>query len=456
MKNFLLKIIFLFVVFCFLFTVFGCVPINSESGNQNPECSVSLPCENGFTCINSFCEVDDSTGGNGNSNQEKFPIRGITLRLHKGDMSQELLDWIRTDLKETGINVVIWRIGYFHYNYTSHPEVATGNRINRDDAKQIVAACKDAGIYCFPGVQFWTHQGGGTAGILNAYPEFDASPGSATKPGIPTPAVGDRAWNPYHPDIRPIVFDLIDELIEDWEVTDFHVGFDEVRIMPHYETSEYAATPYYNGDNYSEIFAYQFKWMHDYLNSKGITMWLWGDRLLSCHDPKWGAWAEDGTRLWPESAICHETDWGKGFNAIHPAIDLISTENVIITDWHYDVNPPTAEHFASKGFDVVSAPLRKLDVAMSMVDRHWNADQDIADKMDGVLQTYWSGADDFMKGFKHGDQVNIPDNISETVCTQNNVCFKAHSALTANTFKAWTNRVKELDPDGPPVYRVNE
>lgn len=444
------KFILVLALFFVLVAVYGC--FSTSNPNADFECDANNPCENGFVCENSFCVTDDS----GSNNQEKVLIRGITFGLGKRDVTPELLEFIKTDLKNEGVNVIQWRVGYYHYQFRSYPEVSetsnTNPALERSDVKQIIAACKEAGIYCFPGVSSLSHQGTGTdsqhrVGLLRAYPEFDISPPSATKPGRPTH--NDRSWNPYHPDLHPIIFDLYDELIEDFEAKDMMIGLDEVYMMPEVETDEYAGTPYYDGQPWSEVFAYEYGLLHEHLTSKGITMWAWGDELLNYRD--WGRWNANGEEIWPFNEMKFETDDRKE-NNVYPAIDMIAKNNVIISDWHYSIDAATAEHFASKGFDVVSSPWHKSDVALSQLERHISPDDSIAPHMKGVMHTTWMSVTDFIEAYKYGEGIDIPRGYEDEVCSEGR-CYKSFALGSAKAFKDMMSRIREMDPDGPPVYK---
>jgi len=379
---------------------------------------------------------------------EKVPIRGLVLGLGRNDITPELLDWIKTDLKNEGINVIQWRIGYYHYGFTSHPEVRNSETPNRAQVKQLIGACREAGIYCYPGVSSFSHQGDGTSGLIGAYPKFDIAPATEMKPRRPTNK--ERSWNPYNKEMRPIVNELAQELIDDFEAKDFMVGYDEAYMMPTLETDEYAGTPGYNGEPYSEVYAYEFKQFHDYLSSKGVTMWVWGDELLNYRD--WGKWDENGEEIWPFNEVKFETDTRTGNEAVHPAIDLIPRDNVIIADWHYSQNPATAEYFASKGFDVVTSPWNSPETTLAQVDRHLTPEEDIAPHMKGILFTTWVTSWRFMQAWKYGHEVEMPSGYRDEVCNSKGYCFYAYELGAVQSVKQGMAKIRVAEHGPPPQY----
>ena len=444
---------------------FGCVDGACLQEGVNPSLAQYCADRAGDQKLIEDCDnqLDDDTDGDvdcndtdcndqvdeGCTSNAKIPIRGLTLGLGKADVTPELLEFILNDLKNEGVNVIQWRADYYHYQFPSHPEVSetsdTRPSLEESDVKQVLAACRDAGIYCFPGVSYFSHQGSGEdaqhrVGLLRAYPQFDITPATATKPARPT--INDRSWNPYHPDLHPIIFDLTDDLLDAFEAQDFMVGLDEAYMMPTLETAEYAGTPYYQGQPYAEVYAYEYGLLHDYLQSRGVRMWIWGDELLKYDD--WVERDANGNELWPSNEIMYESDTRTGNEATSPAIDIISRDNVIIADWHYIINPATPEYFASKGFDVVSSPWMRSNVALGQLNRHLNANASNAPHMKGMLHTTWVGVGDFMKAYKYGTGLSVPNDASQQVCAQG-YCFTGYALGSANTFKDLMAEIRAID-----------
>ncbi|OGM91872.1 hypothetical protein A2755_00715 [Candidatus Wolfebacteria bacterium RIFCSPHIGHO2_01_FULL_48_22] len=370
-----------------------------------------------------------------------LPIRGIVLTIGGNNITQETLDFIRYDLKNEGVNTIVFNIGY-HYPYLSHPDISESIKPTLSQTQQLVAVCHEAGMNCIPGMQLLTHQSytNYIPGLLRVYPQFDANPGR--------PVSETRSYNPYYPGIHDVVFDLVDELISVFGATDFLAGFDEVRAFPELATPQYPATPYYNGQPWSEVYAYEYEIIRQHLASKGVKMWIWGDELLKYDD--WVERDSQGNPTWPSTEIQYESDVGTGYRLTSPAINAISRDNVMIADWHYYVNPATPEYFASKGFDVVSAPWTKKDVALGELNRHINANSSISPHMKGILQTTWVDVGDFIKAYKYGDGAPLPSSIyaEETICYQG-VCFSGYALNSANAFKAIMATIRSSGTPSP-------
>ena len=98
-------------------------------------------------------------------------------------------------------------------------------------------------------------------------------------------------------------------------------------------------------------------------------------------------------------------EWEGSQNRTAWAINMIPRD-IVICDWHYDFVPPTSAFFAAEGFRVLAAPWRKTDVALGELDLirsvRAHANEPIASRMLGVLQTNWGSAADFIKAY-NGD-----------------------------------------------------
>src|SRR5262249_2901548 len=148
-----------------------------------------------------------------------------------------------------------------------------------------------------------------------------------------------RSYCPLHPEVHAVLFDLIDELVKACEAKAFHVGMDEVFILADSDC------PRCHGKDPADLFAGEVTLLEKHLKSIGCRTWIWDDRFLDAQTTKLGKWEASD-------------------NGTAPAIDRVP-KTLVICDWHYDKIPETAPIFASKGFDVVSCPWRKHEVALA-------------------------------------------------------------------------------------------
>jgi hypothetical protein len=279
------------------------------------------------------------------------------------------------------VNLLVMEFNY-GYRFQKRPEVAEPDALSKDDVKQIVAACRASGVRLVPQISLLGHQSWakGTHALLRAYPGFDETPGRYPD----NQGIYCRSYCPLHPDVHAVVFDLIDELAEVCEADAFHVGLDEVFLLGEDEC------PRCRGKRKADLFAGEVRRLRDHLAGSNRSMWMWGDRFL-------------------DGAVTGVGKWEGADNGTHAALDLVPRD-IVICDWHYEKAVPTAAYFALEGFQVISSPWRKPEVALAQLDlvrsvrRH--ASGVLGGRMLGMLQTTWCGLGPFVKAYYGLDRSN--------------------------------------------------
>ena len=207
-----------------------------------------------------------------------------------------------------GVNRIVLEVNY-SFDYKSHPELREGNGMTKAEARELAAFCRDRGIRLIPmfnclGHQSWASH---TAPLLSKYPQFDETP----KVPADNKGIYCRSWCPLNPEVNPVVFALIDELIDAFEADAFHVGMDEVFLIASDQC------PRCKGKDPAELFAKAVNDLHRHIvGEKKLTMLMWGDRLLDDKQMHYGKW---------ESSA----------NGTAAAIDRIP-KDIILCDWHYE------------------------------------------------------------------------------------------------------------------------
>jgi len=305
---------------------------------------------------------------------DTLPIRGLHCSVPRPDDVALCAKFIREALPKEGVNTLVLEFDY-RYQFTSHPELAADGALSREDVKELVSACKDAGIQLIPqnnclGHQSWDKR---TLPLLTKYPEFDETPGKYPE----NKDIYCRSYCPLHPEVHKVVFALIDELAEVCEANAFHVGMDEVFILGDEDC------PRCKGKSKAELFATEVTTLHDHLARSNRTLWMWGDRFINGEITGIGEWeaSQNGT----EAAI------------------LQIPKDIVICDWHYEMAHPTAPYFAIHGFPVVSSPWRKANAALGQLEiirtvRQY-ANEPVKQRMQGVLQTTWCGMSPFVRAY---------------------------------------------------------
>lgn len=265
-------------------------------------------------------------------------------------------------LAAIGVNLLVVEVNY-GYAYESHPELRQANPITRDEARALAATCRQHGIRLIPQFQCLGHQSWKehTAPLLAKHPEFDETPGQFPD----NKDIYCRSWCPLHPDVNPLIFDLMDELIDAFQADALHVGMDEVFLI----ASEHC--PRCKGKDPAELFARAVTDYHRHLVGKRkLEMLMWGDRLIQSNDQDKYSASQNGTAA---------------------AVDRIPTD-IIICDWHYGAPRRPSSAYASvpmflaKGFRVWPAGWKQAEGVEAFIDFSRSLGQP---RLLGFLCTTW-------------------------------------------------------------------
>src|SRR5690349_4918128 len=101
------------------------------------------------------------------------PILGLHLSAPKPAELPLAIKFITEALPKEGVNVLVLEFNY-NYQFTKRPEVAEQGSLSREDVKQLVAACRKAGVRLIPQINLLGHQSWAknTGALLRAHPEF--------------------------------------------------------------------------------------------------------------------------------------------------------------------------------------------------------------------------------------------------------------------------------------------
>jgi len=223
-------------------------------------------------------------------------------------------------LSEYNVKNLIFEINY-NYRYQSHPELSIDGAIEPEQIIKLREICVKHNVNLIPQFNCLGHQSWQdfTYPLLEKYPEFDESSNDFDE---------FKSWCP-NSNVNHIIFDLIDELIDVFNSTRFHVGMDEVFTI--------GKCPRCKNESNADLFAKAINDYHKFLSSRNNRMMMWGDRLLRC-------------------PVNNPHRYEFSLNNTHQAINKIP-KNIIICDWHYiktnRVN--SIPYLLSQGFDVISA-----------------------------------------------------------------------------------------------------
>lgn len=162
----------------------------------------------------------------------EMQARGLCLAAPQPDELNRFVAFIESELGPIGVNTLVLRVDY-NYQYESRPELRNDVALSREQVKQLVAACRAAGIRPIPQVNLLGHHSWATnlGNLLEVYPEFDETPHVEMPEEYEWPnedGLYCKSYCPLHPGVHEVVFDLVDEITEVFESDAFHAGMDEV------------------------------------------------------------------------------------------------------------------------------------------------------------------------------------------------------------------------------------
>lgn len=203
--------------------------------------------------------------------------------------------------------------------YASHPAISRPDAASADQLAELVSHASRLQIEVIPQLSTFSHS--------NYVLRVPAYAGLAESPRS-TLGKHDR-WNycPLHPDVYPLVFDLMQEIVGAFAPRRFHIGHDEVA------GDDVAACPRCRGRTPADLWATDIIALAGWLRGRGIQPAMWADSLLA-----------DRTGGRPHDTFL--------------ALDRIPRD-ILLLDWAYEPQAHfarTLSALARMGFQVVGCP----------------------------------------------------------------------------------------------------
>lgn len=286
-----------------------------------------------------------------------WPFRGICLGVPRQEDIEVFKRLIAEVLPAYKCNALVLLIRY-GYEFESHPGIGSKNGLTKEQAADIGNLCRQNNIRIIPKMNLLGHQSeknrGSEHGLLRVHPEFDETPELESVRYC-------RSLCPRHPEVKDIVFELGDELIDALGADAIHVGLDEV--------FEIGLCPRCKDIPNAELFADWVNALHGhFVNEKNVEMFMWGDRFLDGKATGYGEWEASTNDTWS-------------------MIDSVP-KDIIMCDWHYGQRDeyPSVPFFASNGFRLTVGPWKEMKATEALLKY---ASENKSEKLLGVLQTSW-------------------------------------------------------------------
>jgi hypothetical protein len=287
-----------------------------------------------------------------------------------------LLRLIEEGLSPLGFNTLVLEM---RYAFRCFPEYATGT-ITYEDAGLVADACQARGIRLVPLLPCLSHQSVHHAQRGLPYPLFVAHAEFLERQGVDPstdwPHFALHSWCASDDRVYDYIFPMMDEMAEACRAEAVHCGLDEL--------FDIAVCPRCEGQAPDALFARTVKKLHDHLAEKGLSMMMWGDRLLDAQKMGYSMW--EGDRF-----------------GVHPALDRKDevTRDIIICDWHYDWHSagyPSVETLVREGFFVAPAFFNNTKNAkhfwLHALEAYYLGERyGWPGKLGGLMCTNWRGLD---------------------------------------------------------------
>jgi N-acetyl-beta-hexosaminidase len=318
------------------------------------------------------------------SAENVFQVKGFSCTSPRHEGVDRFVKFIDEELAPRGVNTLVLFVCDKDYNYQfeSYPQLAEPGSLTKEDVKKMVAACRKNNIRIIPQINLLGHQSWRSTPniLLREFPQFDETPHVEMPENYAWPNSDDlycKSYCPLHPDVHKVIFALIDEICDVFETDAFHAGMDEVFYLGDDKCPRCA------GIDKAELFAGEINKIKNHLAEKDRELWIWGDRLLDGKTTGLGSWEAS-------------------YNYTFRAIDMIP-KDVVICDWHYERPDQTAVYFAMKGFRVITCTGRSSATSIiqteDMAKFRKYATQEMKPRYYGMMQTVWSGTDQFIDSF---------------------------------------------------------
>jgi len=244
------------------------------------------------------------------------------------------------------------------FAFPRRPDASLPGSMTPEDARELEAYAARFGVTLLPQVNTLSH--------LELLLSKDAYAHLREKPDDP------HVICPLHPQTRPLLKDLLDDVMDAFETSLVPVGLDEVW---HFSQCERC-----RGKDPGDLFLDHIRFLHGVVTARGRRMLVWHDMLLDRME--FAGSVANGPAEWAERVL----------EAL--------PRDIVICDWQYTSTNDTTLHFTKKGFDALACdsiwgPVRggvfPFDFAAAWHTSRFYA-QARRSGAAGALQTTWGDA----------------------------------------------------------------
>ncbi len=171
--------------------------------------------------------------------------------------------------------------GYAWRKNSIHTDNGEGDVLTQDEVRALVAYAQSRGLIVCPEVPTLSH----SDYLCMAHPEIRERAEDDEYPDT---------YCPNHPDTYPLVFDVLEEILDVFHPTLVHIGHDEFYTM--------ALCPRCKNTKPHDLFVKDVTTIHDWLKERGIRTAMWSDKMIPAVSPTGRTFGGAGNAAlyWPE------------------------------------------------------------------------------------------------------------------------------------------------------------
>ncbi len=251
-----------------------------------------------------------------------FEVGGAMEYKRHPKINEEWIELCKILLAESGTADRLQHHTFPWAKNAMHPDNGGGSYITQDELKELISYCRERGLDVIPEIPSLAH----SDYIVRAYPE-----------------INERAEDPYpdtycpsHPKTYEIMYDIIDEVAEVFEGTEYiDIAHDELVTLCICDRCK--------DKDPASLFAEEITKLYDYITKKGFKVMMYGDKFTKFY--KDGLTCEEANGEGNIDELGKPRGGLQGYDKTHPAYVPATYEaysmipkDIAILDWYWSYN----------------------------------------------------------------------------------------------------------------------